>query len=221
MPSRPRSWPWPKRPAECSHVATVGGWLFGAAVRAARQGARTLPAGNASGRSSLDVLPERARPDILRSKIRMWSQVVLEAVAGLSAVYRAAVVLCELEGRPRSAAARELGIPEGTLSSRLAAARKVACSAARRSGLGPGGLAAVAGAASCPVLAADAARLAGAPEPYSPRVMKLSEEVVRTPVLSKWWAVPAVVLLTAGFVAFAAEPAGRPEAAGRPAGSRG
>src|SRR5437868_5333849 len=50
---------------------------------------------------------------------------VLDAeVAALPEALRLAVVLCELEGRPRKDAARELGIPEGTLSSRLAAARK-------------------------------------------------------------------------------------------------
>src|SRR5438094_426593 len=38
--------------------------------------------------------------------------------------YRAAVVLCDVEGRPRKEAARQLRIPEGTLSSRLATARQ-------------------------------------------------------------------------------------------------
>jgi hypothetical protein len=39
--------------------------------------------------------------------------------------YRLAVVLCELEGRPRKEAATHLGIPEGTLSSRLAKAKRL------------------------------------------------------------------------------------------------
>src|SRR2546425_1130420 len=39
--------------------------------------------------------------------------------------YRVAVVLCELEGRPRKQVARQLGVPEGTLSSRLATARRL------------------------------------------------------------------------------------------------
>ena len=39
--------------------------------------------------------------------------------------YRAAVVLCDLEGVSRKEAARRLGIPEGTLSSRLATARQM------------------------------------------------------------------------------------------------
>src|SRR5947207_106569 len=67
---------------------------------------------------------------------------------------------------------------------------------------------AVGGAASCPVLAADAARLAGTSGPSSPRVLKLSEEIVRTPYSSKWWAVPAAILVAVALVAVAAD---RPE----------
>jgi uncharacterized protein (TIGR03067 family) len=47
-----------------------------------------------------------------------------EEIANLSEAYRSAVVLCELDGVSRADAARQLGIAEGTLSSRLAAARK-------------------------------------------------------------------------------------------------
>jgi hypothetical protein len=46
-------------------------------------------------------------------------------LSALSEKYRVAVVLCELEGRPRKEVARLLGIAEGTLSSRLATARKM------------------------------------------------------------------------------------------------
>jgi uncharacterized protein (TIGR03067 family) len=43
-----------------------------------------------------------------------------EEIARLPEKLRAAVVLCELEGVPRPEAAHRLGVPEGTLSSRLA-----------------------------------------------------------------------------------------------------
>jgi Sigma-70, region 4 len=49
--------------------------------------------------------------------------------------YRVPVVLCDLEGRPRREVARRLGLPEGTISSRLAKARKLL--ARRLKGHGP------------------------------------------------------------------------------------
>jgi uncharacterized protein (TIGR03067 family) len=60
---------------------------------------------------------------------------LLEEVAQLSDRHRAAVVLCELEGCSRSTAAKELGIPEGTLSSRLAVARQTLAARLRRRGV--------------------------------------------------------------------------------------
>src|SRR5262249_37165796 len=66
--------------------------------------------------------------------------------------YSLPVVLCELEGRSRRDVARQLGIPEGTLSSRLATARKrLAVRLARR------GLALSAVALTAPLESASAA----------------------------------------------------------------
>src|SRR5205823_2230466 len=45
-------------------------------------------------------------------------------LAGLPVCYRDAIVLCDLRGASRAEAAKALGIPEGTLSSRLASGRK-------------------------------------------------------------------------------------------------
>jgi RNA polymerase sigma factor (sigma-70 family) len=54
--------------------------------------------------------------------------------------YRAAVVLCELEGRSRREAAGMLKVPEGTVSSRLAAARKLLAARLARRGVAPAGM---------------------------------------------------------------------------------
>ena len=50
-------------------------------------------------------------------------------------VYREAIVLCALEGKTRKEAARKLGIPEGTLSSRLTTARRLLAKRLTRHGL--------------------------------------------------------------------------------------
>jgi hypothetical protein len=49
--------------------------------------------------------------------------ILAEELDRLPERYRMPVLLCELEGLPRQEASRRLGIPEGTLSSRLARAR--------------------------------------------------------------------------------------------------
>src|SRR5262249_28115913 len=52
-----------------------------------------------------------------------WRPLLDRELSRLPDKYRVPVVLCELEGRARKGGARQLAIPEGTLSSRLAAAR--------------------------------------------------------------------------------------------------
>src|SRR5262249_30222109 len=52
-------------------------------------------------------------------------QAVDQALDGVPGRHRAAVVLCDLENRSRAEAAAELGLSEGTLSSRLARGRRL------------------------------------------------------------------------------------------------
>ena len=60
--------------------------------------------------------PDEDFPEELRAALD-------EELARMPARHRAAVVLCELEGLSRRAAAQRLGIPQGTLASRLARAK--------------------------------------------------------------------------------------------------
>jgi RNA polymerase sigma factor (sigma-70 family) len=93
-------------------ASQLGAWLHGVAVRCARK------AYDARRRHrTIEPVPET---DVLPSAIEPDLPAHLDAaLAAIPETYRAAVVLCHLEGRTRSAAARELGWSEGTLSGRL------------------------------------------------------------------------------------------------------
>ena len=93
----------------------LGGWLHTVAVRCARRARAAREARRDRERPMPDVPARFTDPD--------WADVrpVLdEEIEALPAKLRSALVLCELRGLDRSAAAVALGVPEGTLSSRLA-----------------------------------------------------------------------------------------------------
>lgn len=194
--------------------SALGGWLYGVAIRAARK---------ALARSSRQRARETLVAEVPDMAVRPAdgldpedTRAVLEAVAGLSVAYRTAVVLCELEGRSRAAAARELGIPEGTLSSRLAAARRVLAARLRDRGLGAAVLGAVASAATCPVLAAEARRL-GLTSAFPTRdVEQLMEAVMQTKLRGWMLSTVAILVTTALVVAADPPPRAEPEAAPAP-----
>lgn len=96
----------------------LGAWLHGVAVRCGKQ---ARDAARRFAGSSLPDLPAEsvapAEPDL--------PAVIDDALAAIPDAYRAAVVLCHLEGHTRAEAARELGWSEGTLSGRLHRALKL------------------------------------------------------------------------------------------------
>ncbi len=143
--------------------------------------------------------------------------------------YRAAIVLCELEGRPRKEAARKLGVPEGTLSSRLATgkrmlARRLGADGAESAGCGLAA-ALARGAGVPPPLLASTAKAASlfatgraATAVVSARVAALAEGVLKTMLLAKLAVgfLAAAVVIASGAVAFACR-AHAPSAAPGPA----
>ena len=119
-------------------------------------------------------------------------------VARLPASYRVVVVLCDLEGKTRKEAAQQLGVPEGTVGSRLARARTLLANQLTRHGL------AVCGASLSVILARNAAASASAPAAVvsstirvatlvatgkaagvSTNVAALTERVLKTMLLTK------------------------------------
>jgi len=102
----------------------LANWLFGVARRAgldarARAARRKARERQVHAISRPEIKPAGDdQPD--RDELRA---ILDEELARLPERYRGALVLCELDGLTRRAAAARLGIPEGTLSSRLARAK--------------------------------------------------------------------------------------------------
>ncbi len=104
----------------------LGNWLYGVAYRTAQK----AKAMNARRRIKEHQAVTRPRPRPADATADLD-----EELSALPEKYRVAVVLCELEGRPRREVAHFMGIAEGTLSSRLATARKMLAKRLSRHGL--------------------------------------------------------------------------------------
>jgi RNA polymerase sigma factor (sigma-70 family) len=204
----------------------VGNWLYGVAYRTALE-ARTRAArrrareGEASDMSDREATGAESLGE-LRAALD-------EELIRLPEKYRDAIVLCELEGKTVKEAARQLGLPQGTLASRLSRGRHLLAGRLSRRGLSLG---AVAVAASLPVVAAPAPvpaplmvsllDAAASAETVPAGAADLTERVVRTMLLCELKVVPAlllaVALLAFGVLAYdmhGAAPAG----GGRPGGT--
>jgi RNA polymerase sigma factor (sigma-70 family) len=100
---------------------SVGSWLYGVAYRTALEARAVL----ARRRRRERPAEEGPDPAVEPPEPQDWRPLLDRELNRLPEKYREAVVLCDLEGRPRKEAARRLRVAEGTLSSRLAAARRL------------------------------------------------------------------------------------------------
>ncbi len=201
----------------------LGPWLYGVAFRVALK-ARGRAARVAARQTEVtDMIPDPT----LASDPPDWLPILDAELSALPANYREPMVLCELQGLSRAEAARGLGIPEGTLSSRLSRGREMLRKRLLRYGtlLPAGGLAAllsesVPGRATVPAgLLARTAELAatglGASGAVPAGPARLTDEVVKDMFLMKLRVMGGAVL-AAGLVAVGLVAGWPAEAPGQP-----
>jgi RNA polymerase sigma factor (sigma-70 family) len=100
----------------------IGNWLYGVAHQTALQARRTAARRRARERQVTEMPePAVAEQDLWRD----LQPLLDEELSRLPDKYRAVIVLCDLEGKTRKEAARQLGVPGGTVASRLATARRM------------------------------------------------------------------------------------------------
>ncbi len=100
----------------------VGPWLYGVACRTALKAKAFAARRRQRERPLNEPLLTQPRPDDEQAELAARLD---DAIRRLPEKYRVPLVLCELQGKGRRQAARQLHLPEGTLSSRLARARQM------------------------------------------------------------------------------------------------
>jgi RNA polymerase sigma factor (sigma-70 family) len=105
-----------------TNAALLGNWLYGVAFRVALRAKRSAVR-RRTREVPVAVLPDPPAPEPPMVMPEL-TPILDEELAALAACYRDAIILCDLRGATREEAAAALGIPEGTLSSRLATGRK-------------------------------------------------------------------------------------------------
>jgi RNA polymerase sigma factor (sigma-70 family) len=116
----------------------VANWLYGVAHNVCLK-ARAAAGRRRARERQVAVMPE---PEVAERDLWRELEPLLDLeLSRLPDKYRAAIVLCDLEGKTRREAARQLDIPDGTVSSRLTTGRALLAKRLSRHGLSvPGGV---------------------------------------------------------------------------------
>jgi RNA polymerase sigma factor (sigma-70 family) len=184
----------------------VGNWLYGVAHQTALK-ARATTAKRGTRERQMTAMPDAQAPE--QDPWRDLQPILDRELSRLPDKYRVAIVLCDLEAKTRKEAARQLGLPEGTLAGRLTRGRALLARRLARNGvvLSSGSLAAVLSeqaSASVPasVLASTikavnvvTAGQAAATGVVSSAVAALADRVVKTMLLTKIMKVAVLLLL--------------------------
>src|SRR5260221_8379742 len=106
-----------RKAASIASLGLLVNWLYGVAYNTALK----AKASNVKRRAKEKQVTEMPDPPMAGQEL--WSdhlQALLDhELSRLPEKYRVPVILCDLEGRTRKKAAQQLGVPEGSLSSRL------------------------------------------------------------------------------------------------------
>jgi RNA polymerase sigma factor (sigma-70 family) len=191
----------------------LGNWLYGVAYQTARN-ARAMRAKRRAREVRLFDMPERmVVPNHLRDDL---AESLYRELSRLPEKYRIPIVLCDLEGRTHREAARQLGWPIGTVSSRLSRARAILARRLARRGplLSVGSLAVLlaqeSASAGMPTRligsTARAARLFAAGGPVTAGVVSagvaaLTQEMLKVMLLAKLKIVTAIVVVVCALAA--------------------
>jgi RNA polymerase sigma-70 factor (ECF subfamily) len=200
-----------RKAASIARRELLANWLYGVAHHTALKARAATMKRRAREKQIKDIPePSRAAPDLWSDELQVFLD---QELSRLPEKYRVPIILCDLEGKTRKEAARLLGCPEGSLSSRLARARAMLAKRLARHGLAVSGasLAAVLaqqGALACvpPLVVSAAVKSAAlvaagqtAAKGISPQVAALTEGVLKAMLLTKLK--PSMLALGAGLVA--------------------
>ena len=125
-----------RKAAAIASPELLANWLYGVAHQTALKARATT----AKRRARERLVTEMPEPNAAEQDL--WTDLqplIDQELSRLSDKYRVAIVLCDLEGKTRTEAARQLGVPEGTLAARLARGRKMLALRLARHGLAVSG----------------------------------------------------------------------------------
>jgi RNA polymerase sigma factor (sigma-70 family) len=188
-----------RRAAQVVPREQVGNWLYGVAYRTA------LKARAMNGKRRARERQAGARSAVAAGPLEHWPElqaILDQELERLPPKYRAPVVLCDLEGKTHREAARLLGWPDGTLSTRLTAARRLLAGRLQRRGLtlSVGVVAALMAQHAAPAAVPEALTettvlaVAGTAAGVSIKVAALTEGVLKAMLIAKLKTTAGVVL---------------------------
>ena len=121
-----------RRAASIASPELLANWLFSVARLTAKKAKANVAKRMARERQVTEMPEPPMREQSLWNDLK---PLLDRELSRLSEKHRIAVVLCDLEGQTRKAAARQLGVPEGTLASWLARGRLKLAKRLTRSGV--------------------------------------------------------------------------------------